>query len=417
MPHRPVPAEPGSPPRDEPAPAAPPRESYALLFARFLRFGLLAWGGPVAQIARLRHDMVERERWITPERFNRVLAVYQVLPGPEATELCCYFGMLSRGRLGSIVAGLGFVLPGFVMMLILSWVYMRWGIAETTLAGAAFLGVKPAVMALIIRAVHRIGAHTLNDAWLAGIAGAAAAVSLAGVHFAMPLAAGGAVYAAAARGRRALALGFAAAAIALSAWLYVTPAGQLAAPSRTPPASSGADTHAPTLTELAVSGLRAGSLTFGGAYTVIPFLKKDAVDHGRWITEAQFLDGLALGGVIPAPLVMFSTFIGQLAGGLAGAGVITAAIFLPAFAFTFIGHGFFERLVENKSMHALLDGVTAGVVGLIAVTACELVPRTLTSPAAAAIAATGVIALYRWKTTWVIPAVVLGAAAVGVLVF
>src|SRR5919112_1128603 len=107
--------------------ASPPRESYSRLFLRFLRFGFLAWGGPVAQIAMIRHELVDEEHWISNERFNRTLAVYQVLPGPEAHELCVYFGMLARGRLGGFLAGLGFMLPGFVLMLALSWAYVRFG--------------------------------------------------------------------------------------------------------------------------------------------------------------------------------------------------------------------------------------------------------------------------------------------------
>src|SRR5687767_3567398 len=103
------------------APATIPREPYLKLFWRYLRFGFLAWGGPVAQIAMIRQELVEEEKWITPERFNRVLAVYQVLPGPEATELAVYFGMISRGRIGAFLAGLGFMTPGFLLMFALSW--------------------------------------------------------------------------------------------------------------------------------------------------------------------------------------------------------------------------------------------------------------------------------------------------------
>ena len=101
-----------------------PRQSLTEIFLRFLKFGFLAWGGPVAQIAMLRQELVEEEKWISPEKFNRVLSVYQVLPGPEATELCVYFGMLARGRIGALLAGLGFVLPGFLLMLTLSWFYL-----------------------------------------------------------------------------------------------------------------------------------------------------------------------------------------------------------------------------------------------------------------------------------------------------
>ena len=101
------------------------RPTLAAIFARFLRFGLLAWGGPVAQIAMIKRELVEEEKWLTPERFNRLLAVYQVLPGPEAHELCVHLGMMKRGRLGGILAGLGFMLPGFLLILVLAWVYQR----------------------------------------------------------------------------------------------------------------------------------------------------------------------------------------------------------------------------------------------------------------------------------------------------
>src|ERR687894_2001329 len=145
----------------------PPREAYGKLFARFLRFGFLAWGGPVAQIAMIRDELVEEERWISRERFNRVLAVYQVLPGPEAHELCVYFGMLARGRVGAVLAGLGFMLPGFVLMFVLSWFYVRYGI-QSPIFAAMFFGFRPAVAALIVRAGHRIGQHALTDRWLWG---------------------------------------------------------------------------------------------------------------------------------------------------------------------------------------------------------------------------------------------------------
>src|SRR4028118_385032 len=114
----------------------PPREPYGKLFLRFLRFGFLAWGGPVAQIAMIRQELVEDEHWITKERFNRALAVYQVLPGPEAHELCVYFGMLARGRVGGLLAGLGFMLPGLVLVLLLSWFYVTFGVGSPLVAAA-----------------------------------------------------------------------------------------------------------------------------------------------------------------------------------------------------------------------------------------------------------------------------------------
>ncbi len=102
-------------------PLGVPPPGYGALFLRFLRFGALAWGGPVAQIGMLQRELVDEERWVTPERFRRALAVYQVLPGPEAHELCVWFGMIARGRIGAVLAGLGFMLPGLALMLLLSW--------------------------------------------------------------------------------------------------------------------------------------------------------------------------------------------------------------------------------------------------------------------------------------------------------
>lgn len=126
--------------------AVPPTLTYFQLFMRFLKFGFLAWGGPVAQVAMLRRELVNEERWISSERFNRLLAVMQVLPGPEAHELCVHLGMRAKGRLGGVLAGLAFMLPGFLLMLALSWLYFRMDIAGTAL-GAAFLGVQAAVIA------------------------------------------------------------------------------------------------------------------------------------------------------------------------------------------------------------------------------------------------------------------------------
>ena len=110
-------------------------ESLPAIFLRFLRFGLLAWGGPVAQIALIKRELVEEKRWITQSRFNRLLAIYQVLPGPEAHELCVHFGMMKRGRIGGLLAGLGFMLPGLILVLALAWLYQRLDLRQPLLAG------------------------------------------------------------------------------------------------------------------------------------------------------------------------------------------------------------------------------------------------------------------------------------------
>lgn len=386
-----------------------PRESYPRLFLRFLRFGVLAWGGPVAQISMVREELVEQERWISRERFNRVLSIYQVLPGPEATELCVYFGHLSRGRLGGLVAGLGFMIPGFLLMLLLSWAYVRFGIASIAPAGL-FYGFQAAVLALIVLALVRIGRHALMDPWLWAIAAVVAGAELAGVHFGITLATAGLTYTAIRRGHLVWAVVVVGAAVAAA--LLIPGLRDVGDATVTTGDVATAD---PSLARLFGSGLLAGLLTFGGAYTVIPFLRREAVTVGGWMTDGQFVDGLALAGILPAPLVIFGTFVGYLGGGLAGALAVTAGIFLPSFAFTMVGHRVLERLVETPALHAFLDGVAAGVVGLIVATTVRLAPTAVPDLPAALLAALAFVLLVTWRSRMAIPVAVLLSGALGMI--
>jgi chromate transporter len=384
------------------------------LFLRFLRFGALAWGGPVAQIAMIRQELVDEERWVSGAQFNRVLAVYQVLPGPEAHELCVYFGMRSRGRWGGVLAGLGFMLPGFLLMFALSWAYVRYGLRTEGVA-AVFAAVQVAVAALIVRAVVRIGEHVVTDRWLWGIAIGATVAQLAGIHFGIVLTVAGAVYLLAQRQFRWLAvalatlvmagvIGYAVAMGGLTGFAVLS--GNVA--DVEPVRQNGMPLQA-----LFWSGLKAGLLTFGGAYTVIPFLQRDAVSHGAWMSNTQFLDGLALSGLLPAPLIIFSTFVGYLGGGPWGAVAMTIGIFLPAFAFTLVGHDALERLVHQPRIRRFLEGLTAGVVGLIAGTTLALLKVSLTGFEAVILFALVLGVLFASKAKWIIPVVIAAAAVWG----
>jgi chromate transporter len=386
-----------------------PPQSYADIFFRFLKFGFLAWGGPFAQIAMIRQELVEEEKWISPEKFNRILSIYQALPGPEAHELCVYFGMIAGGHVGALLAGLGFMLPGFVLMLALSWFYVSYGI-NSPLFQSVFSGMQPAVAALIVRAVHRIGSHALQEnPWLWGIAFLAGVAQFFHVNFLITLLAAGLVYTLAQRKQKVLAYALFAAFVA---WLLFDGISGIP-PTQNITNVAETSTKAVSLLTLFWSGLKSGLLTFGGAYTVIPFLQRDAVEVGRWMTNAQFLDGLALSGLLPAPLIIFSTFVGYIGGSLPGAIMITAAIFAPAFAFTMIGHDYLERLINNQSAHAFLDGVTAGVVGLISATALGILSETVIGIHAWIIFSVAVIALFVSKSKWIVAAVVLAAGLYG----
>jgi chromate transporter len=397
------------------AAARVPREPLGRLFLRFLKFGSLAWGGPVAQIAMIREELVTEEKWVSPQHFNRVLAMYQVLPGPEAHELCVYFGMLSRGRIGGILAGLGFMLPGFILMFLLSWLYVRYGLKTTGTFALVFAAVQAAVAALIVRAVHRIGGHVLTDRWLWVIAIVATVAQLSGVHFALTLVLGGIAYVLAKQGWPALAgVLIAVGAAGVVAWLAYN-GFQLELMGAGRPVQEGSGEAQRSLWELFISGLKAGMLTFGGAYTVIPFLQEDAVVDGAWMTNTQFLDGLALSSLLPAPLIIFATFVGYLGGGAAGAIVLTIGIFLPAFAFSLLAHDPLERFVSQPRVREFLEGVTAGVVGLIAGTTIALMIVSIKSIPTALVFAVGLAALFYFKAKFVIPLVVAGAALAGYL--
>lgn len=390
-----------------------PQDTYLRLFLRFLRFGLLAWGGPVAQIAMIRQELVEEERWISRESFNRVLAVYQAIPGPEGHELCVYFGMLARGRIGGFLAGFAFMLPGFVLMLALSWCYASFGMVSPIFT-AVLYGCQPAVAALIARAVHRIGQHALTNRWLWMIAVAAGAANMLGANFLVTLIFAGMSYIIAKRQKTLFVIMWS----VLLAVLAFSLRNSLDAGISPVIVSPGTLIHsAPSLFSLFIYGLRSGLLTFGGAYTVIPFLQHDAVAVGGWMTNAQFMDGLALSGVLPAPLIIFATFIGYLGGGPLGALNITFGIFLPAFAFTLVGYKYLETLVNNKALQTFLDGVTAGVVGLIATTAFGLLRTAITGLPALGIFVAAGFMLYWWKAKVVVAIVIVCAGALGLLLF
>jgi chromate transporter len=392
-----------------------PHEPLGKLFLRFLKFGSLAWGGPVAQIAMIRHELVIEEKWVTPEHFNRVLALYQVLPGPEAHELCVYFGMLSRGRIGGTLAGLGFMLPGFVLMFLLSWLYVRYGLKTGGTFAVVFAAVQAAVAALIVRAVHRIGGHVLGDRWLWVIAIIATLAQLSGIHFAITLTAGGVAYVLAKQGWPKLAaLLIAVGAAGVIAW-FIRNGFDIAALGN-PAVKEGTGEAQRSLWELFISGLKAGMLTFGGAYTVIPFLQEDAVADGAWMTNEQFLDGLALSSLLPAPLIIFATFVGYLGGGPAGAVVLTIGIFLPAFGFTLLAHDPLERIVTQPRTREFLEGVTAGVVGLIAGTTIALFKVSVTDIPTLLVFALALAALFYFKSKLIIPLVVAGAAVAGYVI-
>jgi chromate transporter len=367
------------------------------IFARFLKFGLLAWGGPAAQIAMIKRECVDEERWVDDETFKKTLAVYQVLPGPEAHELCVYFGRIRGGKLGGFLAGLGFMLPGFVLMLSVSVLYVEADLAEHL--DELFYGLKAAVGAIVARALVRLSRSFITDVPLALLAAAAFALTVfESASFALVLLGAGLAY---------------------ELWTNAprwTRRAQSFAPG--PAAIIAITTGALTLSltaEIFWEGLKAGLVTFGGAYTVIPYLHDAAVDGQHWLTEGQFVDGLAMSGVLPAPLIIFSTFVGYIAGGLGGGVAMTVGIFLPAFVFPIFFHGWLVAIAENPRIRPFLLGVAAGVIGLIAAVTVEILDTSVVDVPTALLAMAAFLALIRWHTKVTVVAVVVACGVAGVL--
>ncbi|KAG0022001.1 hypothetical protein BGZ81_008720 [Podila clonocystis] len=351
----------------------------------FLEFGLMAWGGPVAQIARIKERLVIKRRWITIARFNRVYAVYQMLPGPEAAEICMFFGCLVGGRVGGIVAGLGFILPGFLAMLLLSYLYTIAGL-DNVYFNASFRALQPVVAAMILKAVFKIGEHAFVSnktkkfnrvLFILAILGALQ--SALRINYFITLGVFGIFYSLWARGWK-----WAAGVIMLLNYvgyaLYVVFKG---VPS--PTALALGIATVPDMPHLLALGLVAGSLSFGGAYTAIPFVQAEAVVLGGWLAKQTFLDGIALGNIIPAPLVIFATFVGfqggDAYGGLghafAGSVLMTLGMFFPCFIFTIAGHSLLERICRNETLASFFDGITGSVVGIIAITAMDITKASI----------------------------------------
>jgi chromate transporter len=372
-------------------------DSGASIFWRFLKFGMLAWGGPAAQIAMIKKECVDDEGWVDEETFKKTLAVYQVLPGPEAHELCVYFGRLRGGRLGGFLAGLGFMLPGFVLMLGLSALYFEANLGEEL--AVLFYGLSAAVVALLARALVRLGTSFITDVPLALIALAAFLLTLfADASFVLVLLGAGLLYEIRTGGF--LRGGDKAASFSPHVLVLAVVAGGV---------TLG------LVAQVFLEGLKAGLLTFGGAYTVIPFLQESAVNGLGWLTQKEFIDGIALSGVLPAPAIIFSTFVGYAAAGLPGGLAITLGIFLPAFVFPILLHKQLVALAENDRVRPFLLGIAAAVIGLIAAVGVEIAQTSIVDIPTAVIAVVGFLILNRFHTKLTVLYVVAGSGVVGAL--
>ncbi len=365
---------------------------------------LQTFGGPAGQIAVMQRALVDERRWIGERRFLHALSYCMLLPGPEAQQLAVYIGWLLNGMIGGLIAGVLFVLPGVVALLALSWLYVAHG--DTTLVTGLFVGLAPAVLAIVVQAVLRVGKRALGHRSLVSLAVAAFLALVLGVPFPVVLIAAGligwllgrrdpgivagrshgeehdgpaplipdeALHHASPSSRRNLTI------LVVGVVLWLAPIFIVAA-------TFGRDS---VLVEQGKFFAGTALVTFGGAYAVLAYVAQRAVETYGWLSGAEMVDGLAMAETTPGPLIMVVQFVAFLgayrdpgsmdpwAAAVLASLLTTWVTFVPSFMFIFLGAPYVERLRGNRGLSAALTGITAAVVGVIANLAVYFTIHTL----------------------------------------
>jgi chromate transporter len=388
----------GSPP-ESPAPDA--GGDLKGLLAYFLYLGTFGFGGPIALAGYMQRDLVERRRWITKEDYKEGLALAQLAPGPLAAQLAMYLGWVKGRALGATLVGIAFVLPSFVMVLGLSWLYTRYG--GLPWMQGAFYGVGAAVIAIIGRSAVKLVKLTLGRDWLMWALFAVSALVTAWTESEIVwlfLASGLVALLVRAGPPRAAPVSATLAGPGILAALGATavPAAAVA---------GGA-----TLATIALYFAEAGAVVFGSGLAIVPFLHGGVVNQYHWLNERQFLDAVAVAMITPGPVVITVAFIGYLVRGALGATMAALGVFLPCYLFVVLPAPYFRKIASNRRVKAFVDGVTAAATGAIAGAAFVLGRRALIDIPSVVIAV-ATFALVTKLKKLPEPLVIACAAAVG----
>jgi len=349
----------------------------------FGTLGVIGFGGPAAHIALMRREVVERRRWLTDQQMVDLVGITNLIPGPNSTEMAMHVGRLRAGGVGLVVAGLAFIVPAAAIVLALAWAYVAYG---TTPTGEALLyGVKPVIIAIVLAALVAFSRTALAGPLRSIVAVAVGLLWVAGVNELVLLAAGAVTVAAV---RLGTGHPWAAIGIVMPAALATAAAGSV------------------NLLTLGAIFLKAGALLYGSGYVLLAFLRGDLVEGLGWLTDSQLLDAIAIGQVTPGPLFTTATFIGYVLAGVPGAVVATVAIFLPAFVFVALIGPIADRVRDRPLTAALLDGVNAAALGLMAAVSVQLGREAVVDPLTVVLLVLSGLALW-WG---LIPSVVLVAA-------
>lgn len=384
-------------PPDPPPASAPSRGSLGEVARLFLKLGFIAFGGPAAHIAMMEDEVVERRRWISRQHFLDLIGATNLIPGPNSTEMTMHVGYERAGWRGLFVAGACFIGPAVLLTGLAAWAYVRYGSLPEV--EPILYGIKPAVLAIILGALWRLGQKAVRGWKLGVLAAAVAAAVLLGVGEVWALLAGGVLGALALRASRR---------DSTTAARYVPILFLQTAGAAT--AAAGA-TAGVSLWKLFLFFLKVGSVLYGSGYVLVAFLEGGLVDDLGWLTQGQLLDAIAIGQFTPGPVLSTSTFIGYVVQGVPGAAVATLGIFLPSFLFVLVLNPLVPRLRESAWLSAFLDAVNASAVALMAAVTVQLGADVLVSWPAVLIAVLAAVAVLRFRANavWV----VLGGAALG----
>lgn len=348
----------------------------------FLRLGCTAFGGPLAHLALMEREVVQERRWMDRQAFLDLLGLAQLVPGPTSTEMAMLLGRARAGLPGLVLAGLAFILPSSLLVGALAWAYVRFGARPA--ATGWLLGLKAALLAVVLQALLRFAAPQLKDARAWGLAAGAFVLAALGLPLLGVLLLSGLGMVALRASRMPMAASF-------LGWPILAPATGLLG--------------------LFLAFLKIGAVLYGSGYVLLAFLRAEFIVARPWITETQLLDAVAVGQFTPGPVFTTATFLGYLMRGSLGAVLATLAIFLPGFVYTALAGPLLARAQTAPRPRAFLDGVNLGSLALMTLVLMQLARTAVTGWSAAAVALLGGSLLWRTKLnpTWIL----LGAGALG----
>lgn len=369
----------------------------------FLKSGAIVFGGPAVHIAVMEDEVVTRRQWITRDHFLDLVGATNLIPGPNSTEMAIHVGYIYAGLPGLILAGICFICPAVLITAMLAWVYVQYGtLPEVT---PLLYGIKPAVLAIILGALWRLGKKAIKSWKLLVIALGTAASVFLGLNQVIGLFVGGILGAIWLRLSEQDSQNTAMVALGLTsslAWLDISSISVAAATVKQV-----------SLWKLGLFFLKVGSVLFGTGYVLVAFLEEGLVRDLGWLSQQQLLDAIAIGQFTPGPLLSTATFIGYLIAGFPGAIVATVGIFLPSFLFVLVLNPLIPRLRSSQWSAAFLDAVNAGAVALMGVVTIQLARGTLIDLPAIIIAAIAALVVIRFQpnSAWL----VLGGGLLGFL--